>query len=386
VLTLVVPLALGAGFGAYLGLRDEGEERSAAVVNPHPPAGGFVADRTQLADCGSDWRCLEQAFGNLAYFAGPGSALRVFDTRIRTDRAAEADCHRIAHTIGSAALARFRGDIAQAFAKGSASCNSGYFHGILEHAFLRARTARDIARVARQVCTGSLVRRTRWLEYNCVHGLGHGLMIQGGYDLRFALRNCDELQTRWAQTSCTGGVFMENINAAVTTPYGFKTRWLRDDDLVYPCNSVARRHKLYCYLLLTSRVLKANGYDWPATARVCRAVAHAWVDYCFQSFGRDASGFTRQKPARILPLCALAKRYAGECLFGAARDLTGNYANGDRAATLCRQASVAYRSRCFYGIGTIIGTLVAADAERRVACTRATRAYTIACERGAKGI
>ena len=48
-------------------------------------------------------------------------------------------------------------------------------------------------------------------------------MISTGYDLPFALRVCDKLQTGWDQTSCTGGVYMENVNAANGTSIGFKT-------------------------------------------------------------------------------------------------------------------------------------------------------------------
>ena len=98
-------------------------------------------------------------------------------------------------------------------------------------------------------------------------------MISTGYDLPFALRVCDKLQTSWDQTSCTGGVYMENVNAANGTSIGFKTTWVRPNDLVYPCDApVAKGHRLYCYLMVTSRILPANGYDWQATAKICAHV------------------------------------------------------------------------------------------------------------------
>ena len=80
--------------------------------------------------------CWEQAFGNIAYHQGPKQALRIFDQRIASDPAVEAACHRIVHMIGSASLARFKGNVSQAFTAGSASCNSGYYHGILERALV----------------------------------------------------------------------------------------------------------------------------------------------------------------------------------------------------------------------------------------------------------
>jgi hypothetical protein len=74
---------------------------------------------------------------------------------------------------------------------------------------------------------------------------------------------------------------------------------------------------------------------------------------------------------------------AGECLYGAARDMTSNYANGERAAELCALAERPHRERCYFGIGTIIGSLEPTQAGRRAACAEVGRAYAAACRRGA---
>ncbi|MFN2467197.1 MAG: hypothetical protein ABR521_03580 [Gaiellaceae bacterium] len=379
-------IALGAGATAPILLLRSGEGlQPAAAASPHPVAGGFEPDRTRLEDCGPDQACLEQAFGNLAFRRGPSAALRTFDAKMGSDAAVESGCHRIAHLIGSAALARYRGDVGRAFSEGSASCWSGYYHGILERAFAGASGESQVIATARRLCAGRDVRRTEWLAYQCVHGLGHGLMLRSAYALPFSLRVCDRLPTAWDRSSCSGGVFMENINGAEKTAYGFKSRWLRDGDLVYPCNAVQERHKLYCYLMVTSRILQAHGYDWRAAARICAGVERGWVATCFQSLGRDASGFSRQDPSRILTLCAHAGARASDCLYGAARDVTSNDANGDRAARLCERAPVESRLDCFSGIGTILGSLVGTTEARRAACARLTRVYLRTCVRGAGG-
>jgi hypothetical protein len=340
VLALAV-LVVGAGGGVALAMLSSGEDSAAkqdpATLELHPVAGNFRPDDTEFADCNGEGTCLEQAFGNLAYGAGPKPAMRLFAERMSTDPAVEADCHRIAHTIGSAALARLRGDVPAAFAQGDSTCWSGYYHGILERSFVGVRTQGQLINVARNVCESPDLRRNLWLAYQCVHGLGHGLMIQTAYDLPFSLHVCDRLRTQWDQTSCTGGIYMENVNAANGTVYGAKTRWLKDSDLVYPCNApVSKGHRLYCYLMVTSRILAANGFDWKATARMCARVDKAWVSTCFQSYGRDADGFTRQNPKRVVRLCGLAGRFASDCIYGAARDMTSNYSGGTRTAVLCR--------------------------------------------------
>lgn len=352
---------------------------AALQAGPHPVAGNFEPDDRKLSDCGGDRACLEQAFGNLSYKEGPKTAMRVVEEKMRTDPAVQADCHRIVHMVGSAALARYEGNVPKAFAQGSAACWSGYYHGILERAFLGATSIKELARRARKVCDDPDIRRTTFLAYQCVHGLGHGLMIDTGYDLPTALRICDGLATGWDQTSCTGGVFMENISSS----YGVKSRWLRKKDLVYPCDVVKERHKLYCYLMVTSRILQANGYDWKATARICAGVERGWVATCFQSFGRDASGSTHQSPPRIVRLCRLAGRGESDCIYGAARDLTSNDANGRRAARLCELGPSSARARCFTGIGTILGGFSTSAADHRAACATLTRQFLGECLRGA---
>ena len=84
------------------------------------------------------------------------------------------------------------------------------------------------------------------------------------------------------------------------------TKWLKDKDLLYPCDTVKRKDKLYCYLMVTSRILPAVDYDFRRTAKWCRRAEKAWIATCFQSFGRDASGNSVQNPGKIVQLCRLA--------------------------------------------------------------------------------
>jgi mono/diheme cytochrome c family protein len=374
----------GIGMPSFSGKLTQTEIRAVAAFVSESASGSaqaaadFEPDDTELSSCKGEFACLEQAFGNLAYESGPQPALAAFDQRIASDREVEANCHRIAHTIGAASLAHFDGSVGKAFAGGSASCWSGYYHGVLERAFSGVPESR-VSAVARKLCVDAEIRRVTFVAYQCVHGLGHGLMLYTDYDLPRSLRICDALDGSWDQVSCTGGVFMENISSS----YGVKSRWLKDDDLIYPCNAVKERHKVYCYLMVTSRILPVVGYDFGRTAAFCRRSEPGWVATCYQSLGRDASGQTRQDPARIAEICRLARGGEGDCLYGAARDITSNYADPRRAGELCRDAPARYRQRCFLGIGTIVGSLETTDAGRRAACRKVGARYASVCARGA---
>jgi mono/diheme cytochrome c family protein len=341
-------------------------------------AARFQPDATVVRDCRpQDFSCFEQAFANLAYRRGPKAALAVFDERIRSPGPIESDCHRIAHAIGSGSLSHFRGNVGLALVHGRASCAAGYYHGVLERAFLGIPRNLLAAR-AGALCGDRRILRLQFILYQCIHGLGHGLMIYTGYDLPLSLRVCDRLGTAWDRRACSGGVFMENL----ATSYGVRSTWLKDDDLLYPCDAVAERHKRYCYLLATSRILPAVHYDWRKAAAICRRSERGWARFCFHSLGRDASGFTRLNAGRILRICSLAGNMAHECVAGAARDMTFTDTGPRRARVLCTSAGRGVRAYCWEAIGSILGLLHGSDQQRRAACRRATTSYLGACVRG----
>ena len=342
---------------------------------------GFKPDKTTLSDCKTgDASCYLQAFGNLAYTKGPTDALRLLQEKIATDPAIEATCHPIAHTIGAGALLRYKGDVGKAFAAGNPTCGSGYYHGLLQWKLAGVDRA-HVSQVARTVCSSAEIRANAYRYYQCVHGLGHGLMLYTRYDLPGALRLCHELVTNYDQVSCTGGVFMENQQSS----YGIRSKWLKTDDLLFPCDIVQRRDKLYCYLLVTSYILPHVGWDWKKTADWCRKSDQGFVAYCFQSYGRDASGFAREEPAKIVPVCRRAGSGQRECIFGAVRDILNNNPSDVRSRELCSSVAATFRSYCTYGIGSMVGTYYSTAAAQKSACAKfSPSGYRSECVDGAR--
>jgi mono/diheme cytochrome c family protein len=344
-------------------------------------AADFEPDGRTVDSCGHDWRCYEQAFGDLAYYHGARSALREFARDIPLIPEVRQDCHLISHAIGAGAYVRYR-DPGKAFvAAGSLAmtCSSGFYHGVLQRA-LHGVDATQIARVARTVCASRAASSTPFVHSQCVHGLGHGLLIYTAYDLPRALRTCDSLPVRVDQQTCTGGVFMENF----TTSLGIRSPWLRQKDPIFPCDAVAEKDKLYCYLILTAHLLDVTDGSWRQTIAWCRKAEPAWVTTCFESLGRDISGRTLQVPRAVLRLCALAGDMQGHCVYGAVRDVTAMDAGAGRAVKLCRLAPDELTAGCYRGIGAVLGTLSQTPASRRASCrTAVAQRWWTACFRGA---
>jgi hypothetical protein len=346
----------------------------------HPIAGKFVPDTTKLDDCdAADPRCLEQGFGNLAYSEGPKAALALFDRRRVAEKAVAADCHRIAHIIGSAALLFFKGNVAQTYAHGTPSCTSGYYHGILERAFTNVFSTRGLVRVARSLCHDAGLRRRGFLDYQCDHGLGHGLMIQTGYDLPTALAVCRGLETRWDEVSCAGGAFMENGS----TVYGMRSQWLKSDDPIYPCRRIKLRNRASCFLRVTTQILRTTKFDFAKTVQTCRSLEPKWRLYCFRSYGRDAEHAVGGKVGPTLRLCRLSGSAEGLCLYGAARTIANRDGNTDLAAALCQAADPRRQAGCYAGLGVVVGLLQPTDQDRAKACRSLSQTYARTCTKAA---
>jgi cytochrome c553 len=376
----------GGGMPSFSGKLSKGQIRDVAsfvvdsTKNHSAALTAFEPNQEKVSDCHSDYACYNQAFGNIAYYDGPETALSRLATYMKTNQEVNSGCHQIAHSIGHAGYAHFHDNAAQALAHGSMTCWSGYYHGVVERAFAGVPRAK-VASLARKLCTGSEINKTYFLLYQCVHGLGHGLMIYSLNDLPYSLKVCDQLATAWDRTSCTGGVFMQNF---LPGPMQIApTKWLSKKDLLYPCDKVAVPDKLYCYLMVTSRILPVVHYDFRKAAAWCWKAETDWVATCFQSFGRDASGYSVQNPRKIVQLCKLAGSMERECIYGGSRDLTSNDAGPARAIRMCLLAPTATRSYCFYGIGTILGGFANGSAARRAKCSPVPAAYRRDCYRGA---
>jgi cytochrome c553 len=349
---------------------------SATAVNQ--TALQFKPNKTTVASCHStDFNCLRQAYGNVAYYHGPATALSELQADSHKSRFLSTFCHQIAHGIGHAAYTLYKGNAAKALGNGGMECGSGYYHGVVERAFSGLPRAR-VAAAAKRLCSTLPAGTTAFILYQCVHGLGHGLMIYSADDLPFSLRVCDSLQTQFDQISCTGGVFMQNFAVGVSAMV--QTRYVKANDLLYPCDAVAPRDKLYCYLQATERILPAVGYDWAKAAVWCRRAGAQWVRICFQSYGRDASGFTDESTPGLLRICRIAGSMQRECLYGAVRDIANNAPDGRQAAGFCKRVPSSDRAYCFEGVGTILG----AAGTARQTCRRVVpSAYRRDCYSGA---
>lgn len=304
-----------------------------------------------LEEGAESFSCYERYYERMVGVYGVKTAFGDLRARYEVSDLVKAQCHQLAHVIGHAATDLYPTP-AQAFAHGDSFCWSGYYHGVMETVVEKAGGG-DAPLVLDTLCSDMPGKeRYSFDYYNCVHGLGHGVMTLLNGDLFESLKQCDTLSKPWEQGSCAGGVFMENVMRETRTG---GSQYFKKDDLLYPCNAVGGTYKAQCFLMQSSHMLAATGYDWKRVFEACSTAPEGYRDTCYQSIGRDASGSTVSDAEKTKKICNLAPSVAQKegCVTGAAKDFVSYYHSDVQAkkfcdafetkvATACRELVVLY--------------------------------------------
>lgn len=293
----------------------------------------------------NDFYCFEKHYQDLVIKKDITTAFDDLKTRYADPKSpVKSFCHLLTHVIGRAAVQKYP-DLIEAFKQGDHFCWSGYYHGVMEANLYKAKKE-ELPEVINQICQNLPGRKNYSFDYyNCVHGLGHGVMYVSQNELFEALKLCDHLDGSWERESCYGGVFMENVIADFENHF---TEYLKPEEPMYPCPEVSEKNKQACYLMQTSYVLKINGYDFSNAFEECRKVEDGYRNICFQSLGRDASGHTISNIEKTKNVCLLGKDLNEKlnCAVGAAKDFISYFHSDRQAREFCAVFDLKIRDTC----------------------------------------
>ncbi|HTK59727.1 MAG TPA: hypothetical protein VL283_00835 [Candidatus Baltobacteraceae bacterium] len=278
--------------------------------------------------------CLLDILRAKAEADGPEAAFVDLKSLYDTDQTAHGFCHQLAHEIGHAGYKKY-GSVAQAFEHGDSFCWSGYHHGVLE-SYVQEIGIEELPGRLSTVCDGVPGKESYTFGYfNCVHGLGHGLMAVTGDKVIEALKYCDGLPRSWDRDSCYGGVFMQNV---INEDLQIHTPDFKEGDPYYPCDAVDQKYKDSCYRMQTSHMLKVMKRDFSAIFAACAETPDkSEIDVCYTSLGRDASGSTVSDIAKTREICLLGKDARGRegCIIGAVKDFISFHHSDVQAKEFC---------------------------------------------------
>jgi hypothetical protein len=383
ILVALIAIVAAAGFAA------------ARFARPSPS--GVAAACRQFS--GDDRRaCYERLLSDRLKRGGVADAVATLDALAAADPDVAEHAHEYSHGIGIAAYGLSK-DIVANFAACGDGFSSGCRHGVIQAYFEGSAqvTQPEVEALCQPFKSPTA---SRWVLFQCVHGMGHGLTMFHGHDLPRALTDCDLLSDGWDRESCYGGAFMENVINA-TAPHhpatqmaaqghhhmsaaGFKA--INSDDPLYPCSISAERYWHACYQMQTSVMLYLNHGNIGNAAKSCDKAPVNMRAVCHQSLGRDITSYTARDPQKTADLCEKSSEpYRPACYIGAAKALVDWTATTDAAFAFCRiVANEPGGPTCYHALGEEIATLLASPSEREQQCSRAEQPEALAsCRRGA---
>jgi hypothetical protein len=430
---LLLPLLLSACVAS-----PDGPVAMATRPLPERDGAGLAAWIGEVCDKNPHTRaeCREAAVVRLAEERGIGVAMDV----VAHLEASDAEGHGLTHMIGirgylGAATMR------ESFEACTAIHQSGCYHGVVQAYFSELRQDHGMGALTTErldaVC-GPYAGPDGdpWLRFQCLHGMGHGVMLVHDNHLPRALLACDLLSDGWEREVCYGGAFMENVmgvlaphhahvgepmagahphdaahgatqadpeaaaehshhhpdpadHAAHTAPSGSAGEAfppIDPDDLQYPCSALDDRYRMACYDMQTATMLHLLDRDFAATAAACRAAPDPILrSVCHRSLGRDINAETDGRHAESAALCALAApQDRSACHTGVVKNVIDVTADASSGLAYCALVPVGDESRaCYRAIGEQTPFLMADPADRQRFCDSLDGGHRTVCLEGA---
>lgn len=302
---------------------------------------GTLADICRDAN---NFACYQAHYENLVKNKSIQAAFADLRIRYKQDMYVVAQCHPLTHVIGNEAVEKFN-SVGEAYTQGDSFCWSGYYHGVMEKIVFKIGGENLLSKI-NDICADIQSKTSYSFDYyNCVHGLGHGIMALNNNELFDSLKQCDSLSGDWEKSACHGGVFMENI---IVDNKDHFTKYLKAGDPVYPCNAVDQAYKNVCYLMQTSYMLKVTGGDFAKVFSICEQADAGYSNICYQSLGRDASGRTTSDYFRTKDICGLGKNFdqRSNCIIGAVKDFISYFHSDQQAKFFCNSLSAELQQLC----------------------------------------
>lgn len=321
---------------------------------------------------------------------GLAAALDSLANRASSDTALQREGHQMAHVLGRRAVAERGGD-AGVIRECRPMFASGCYHGVIEASLHNAGRI-DMSELER-LCLSVDNAQRPGPAFECIHGLGHGVLGVRGYDVETTLKDCDALSTSRLVASCHAGVFMEAINVGVGRPAmhdahqhrgGHQAPLARGIDVdaadpYSPCQAYGDPYASSCWLFQGFLILRANGFDAARALSVCDRAPDRRAARCYESVGHQLTGLLQKGNRWILDQCARGQAaLARHCAAGATLALNGTDWTGSRAADLCAAAPRDWKETCYRTASNALVDLAPA-AQRAGFCESVERAYVEIC-------
>ena len=342
--------------------------------------------------------CLGDGIAALSSSGNIALAMGTLDRIVHSDPSLVLIGHPLAHALGYAVRST-PATATRLLSECDDRYQSGCYHGILQRYF-DARIGLPLAQsVLLAPCDGLRGTSEQFRLFDCLHGVGHGLMMYHRYDANASLRDCDRLASDWDQRSCYSGVFMENNMGARLQMFadeqlgmhrhsmpGPSVVLFKPNDLNYPCDATPAHYRRECYELQADLILPAVKHDYRKAGAACDGAGTPnLVRECYRGLGRNASGAAAFQYAGIKKRCdQVSSAGVPFCYEGAVRHLAYAPSELPRGVAFCKSLPEGdSRSHCWGGVGLQVGGFFSDSTSRHRACKSELQSDEAACVEGA---
>lgn len=322
-----------------------------------------------------------------------------------------------AHAIGLAASPS-PDRVDETFRACTPSFQSGCYHGVIQSYFasLVGAGGEVDAAAANALCADYRDSAAdRWLLFQCVHGMGHGLTMLQGYHLPTALEGCDLLTEEWDREGCYGGVFMENIVNATTPHHAVGRPEVQEGEAAHAGHQAASHgappaaaadagmghaghHAAADAATAGEHAGHAAATEHGGDARAGDPAARgAQPDAAAQDGHAAHHGVTAAAPQAqrepfpaldrgdpLYPCSVLEERYLNACyMMQTSAVLFHNGGDLEATAAACDRAPEKHRGACYVSLGRDVSSITLQDHEKaRTACSAGDPRYNVWCHIG----
>jgi hypothetical protein len=268
---------------------------------------------------------------------GISAAFNYVSQKIATDPSFAKDCHPLLHDLGHAAFSYF-GGYSQAIGHQNEICDSGYTHGVLEE-YLSSVPNMEMALT--KAC--STTNGQNFTQWQCYHGLGHGIMLASNQNVIKSLKFCENFTLSFNQEACANGVFMQHFELTDhegNIPSANPTS-LND------CTYKGVIYRSDCYYYAPAAFLTINNAEYYSALKWCYGAGSNYISTCIAGVGGQTMKENINDSEVAKRICLAAdKMYRAACVNGAVGMYIFFYSSSSVAQPLCKKEFSIYQTAC----------------------------------------
>lgn len=271
---------------------------------------------------------IEKEFREIVLEENPRVALLEAESRAKADDRFANSCHSLVHHIGHTSYEKYQ-DFGVAMQYSEPVCNVGYVHGISQALF---KNNKDITSDLLSVCDNYSIETS--IGWECIHGIGHGLMLATNNDVNQSLEYCDTYDSADKRWACYTGLFMENYN---TNMMFHPSDFLDESNPFELCSALDSTYQDSCYHYAVHNYIRTHENDFQLGLARCGQLEGVASNYCARGVGDLAIKDNINTPLEIERLCMAAKTTNMQlsCIGGMTSLYTNQYGNIDDGYALC---------------------------------------------------